>query len=564
MAKISELMRILTLSIVFLFLISGFSVIAYRSGSEKSVSSICISENIFNSNITPSQASSSPPKIIYQAPVTIDNTQSTATPNQFQQMINLNETTYSSQIFYCGSSANFEFSYANNSIIPSWIESNNSGLLTIWLKLYSIPASSSITIYINFASLTTNLLSSSGTTGIGEAPQLSPSYGEYNNAKKVFPYAISFTNSSDSNKLIFSPDTNYVIDDGLTIYGGNNANTTFIPVDYSPYTHGLIYSAYFASNSTLGHNPGSLLSFTSGSFQISGLTYFSGHYYMNMNQNLTADLLSSLIPMSNLTYNDFYEQVSDNQSEIIYNGHAFYFNITNGANISGQTNIGLFEQQETLHVKFVIVTNRTSIMPFVAFGSAQRVFEITFTESGLPTGATWNVTFNGITLSSTIDTLTFIEPNGTYSYVISSKSGYMASTYSGVINVNGSPVSNSITWKIITYLITITENGIPNGTFWSATLTGTTFSGQYINVTLSSTTHIINFNEPNGTYLYTVHLPSGFIGNTMGIISVSGQSITSLLKAEQFYNYIYIMIIVAIVIILAAIGAVLAMRRRKN
>jgi flagellar basal body-associated protein FliL len=53
MYKRSELMKILAVSILLLFLISGFSVMAYGSGSEKSISPRSTSGNISNTNITP-------------------------------------------------------------------------------------------------------------------------------------------------------------------------------------------------------------------------------------------------------------------------------------------------------------------------------------------------------------------------------------------------------------------------------------------------------------------------------------------------------------------------------
>jgi hypothetical protein len=146
---------------------------------------------------------------------------------------------------------------------------------------------------------------------------------------------------------------------------------------------------------------------------------------------------------------------------------------------------------------------------------------------------------NGITKSSSNDTNIFNEPNGSYSYIISGISGYRANTYSGTINVNGNPVNVSINWTEIIYSITITENGIPNGTSWSATLIGTTFNGQYINNTLSSTTNTIKFNEPNGTYTYTIHLPSGYqSNNSKGSVNVSGNSAIVTFKAQQTMNYL--------------------------
>jgi hypothetical protein len=134
--------------------------------------------------------------------------------------------------------------------------------------------------------------------------------------------------------------------------------------------------------------------------------------------------------------------------------------------------------------------------------------------------------------------------------------GYRANAYSGTIYVNGNSVSNAVTWTLVTYPITIAESGISNGTAWSATITGTTFNGQYINVTLTSTTDTITFNEPNGTYSYATLLPSGFTGNMKGSITVSGQPVTSRVKAEPVSSYNNIELIAAIVVIIAVIGAV--------
>ena len=112
-----------------------------------------------------------PSGIQYYVPINLTNSQSTATPAPFQQMINITESSFSNYIAYNNNLANFEYFYGNGTIIPAWIESNSSGVLHTWVKTISIPASSHIQIYLGFASKTTNLLSSSGP--IGEAPQLS-------------------------------------------------------------------------------------------------------------------------------------------------------------------------------------------------------------------------------------------------------------------------------------------------------------------------------------------------------------------------------------------------------
>ncbi|MGC9074104.1 MAG: hypothetical protein ACP5H0_08120, partial [Caldisericum sp.] len=136
--------------------------------------------------------------------------------------------------------------------------------------------------------------------------------------------------------------------------------------------------------------------------------------------------------------------------------------------------------------------------------------------------------------------------------------------YSGSIIVSGNSVNENIIWSIILYPITITENGIPNGTAWSATLTGTTFNGEYINITLSSTSNKITFNEPNGTYTYIIHLPSGYQGtNTKGSINVSGNSALASFTAQQTTNYLLIGII-AVIVLIAIVAGVIFIRKGKS
>ena len=118
--------------------------------------------------------------------VTIDNTQSTATNVSSQQQINLTESSFAPYLVYNNNYANFGYYYQNGTNVTAWIESNVSGKLVTWAKINpSISGISSMDICLGFAS--TNLLSSSGITGIGEAPQLSSTYAQYDNGANVFP-----------------------------------------------------------------------------------------------------------------------------------------------------------------------------------------------------------------------------------------------------------------------------------------------------------------------------------------------------------------------------------------
>ena len=62
-------------------------------------------------------------------------------------------------------------------------------------------------------------------------------------------------------------------------------------------------------------------------------------------------------------------------------------------------------------------------------------YTVDFIESGLPSGTSWSVTFNGQTLTSTTSTITFTNvPSGSYSFTVVS-SGYTASPSSGTLQV---------------------------------------------------------------------------------------------------------------------------------
>ncbi|MEM4055621.1 MAG: hypothetical protein QW578_01070, partial [Thermoplasmatales archaeon] len=133
----------------------------------------------------------------------------------------------------------------------------------------------------------------------------------------------------------------------------------------------------------------------------------------------------------------------------------------------------------------------------------------------------------------------------------------------GTVMINGSSVSISVVWSIITYPIIISETGIPNGTTWTVTLSGTAFNGDQINTTLSSTTNSITFNEPNGTYSFTVHLPSGYTSSSAkGSITVSGTSATAKITIQSQTNYLSYIIVVVIVVVIIAV--VITVTRRKK
>ena len=153
---------------------------------------------------TPTAATSAAAKVVpflRYVNITISNSQGSATPSPFQQLLDINSNDY--KTYEAGNLDNVEFftvSGQSINVIPSWLESGNSNSSTgtiYWIKLgSSISAHSDATVYMGMKSLGTNLFNggSSGTTG--EAPQLSGTYGEYDNGANVFNKYTNFSGTA--------------------------------------------------------------------------------------------------------------------------------------------------------------------------------------------------------------------------------------------------------------------------------------------------------------------------------------------------------------------------------
>lgn len=81
----------------------------------------------------------------------------------------------------------------------------------------------------------------------------------------------------------------------------------------------------------------------------------------------------------------------------------------------------------------VQVDNGSSMVSLI-FRSAN--YTLTFTQSGLPSGAAWSVTVGGTKLTSTNRSASIQESTGIYNYSITGPSGYVASQGAGSVDVN--------------------------------------------------------------------------------------------------------------------------------
>ncbi|BBE42429.1 InlB B-repeat-containing protein [Conexivisphaera calida] len=157
-------------------------------------------------------------------------------------------------------------------------------------------------------------------------------------------------------------------------------------------------------------------------------------------------------------------------------------------------------------------------------GSVKAVFGIpvTFTESGLPTTATWSVTFGGVTQSATVGTgsssITFyVTSSGSYSWSASNVNWlfwtYYPNPSSGTMDVP-SQTSQTITYSTSSISYTWTPSGLPSSYTWGVTVWSP--GGSQVGSWSASGGQSITqtFAKPSsGSYSYAISAPSGWSAN---------------------------------------------------
>jgi hypothetical protein len=153
----------------------------------------------------------------------------------------------------------------------------------------------------------------------------------------------------------------------------------------------------------------------------------------------------------------------------------------------------------------------------VAF--SPQLFPLVFHEAGLPPGTGWGVLIGNASQTSFGPNVTYLEPNGSYGYVVLSPTWYVTS-YPGPASVNGTSAVVQVIFRQETYPIVFVEFGLPASSNWSVTVSNQTTG---FTATKSSVTNSITFFLVNGTYAIAFTLPPGFAGNaSTSSLAVSG------------------------------------------
>ena len=448
---------------------------------------------------------------IYTRAITFYNGQNIATSNPFQQMFTTDSAVYSA--YEAPNLDNIQFVYQNGSIIPSWLESGASNAATstiYWLKIGSIPANGKLTIYEVFYPTSINMFN---TINTGEAPQLSPIYAEYDDGANVFNNYWNFAGTTLPNgwtSSIGSSSGSVTVNNGVTLASGTGGNNGWGTINYSftmPASDQTIVEVYGKTASTgrqrmyLTDTATSIfggyysdLGFDYGIYGSSEITSGDLQYYWNGYNSPSNSAFAINIPYI---------------IQYILSGSTFYWNILNQteSTVASQSTT----QPSSTTVLSLIDDDDSGVTQSTYYWIRMRAYPpngimpgtTIFTESNLPSGYKWYVTYDNVQHNSTTSSITFSNTQGTYSYTIptlSNSSGTCTTTYtpspsSGSLAA-GSTQSVSFSGSTVCVSpTTFTESGLPSGYTWSVTYNG---------VQQSSTTSSIQFTTAPGSYSFSV------------------------------------------------------------
>ena len=157
------------------------------------------------------------------------------------------------------------------------------------------------------------------------------------------------------------------------------------------------------------------------------------------------------------------------------------------------------------------------------------MYQITISESGLPKETEWFVNLSSSqSFSSSTDSVTFKEPNGTYAYTIATTDhSYRSFENSGSLTVFGAAVNVSIEFSQIQYPVTFRESGLPAGTVWYAMLSN--------NLTGFSLSNKLSLFTANGTYSYTIETSNNAYRPSLstGSVTVNGSAVNVSIEFSQ-------------------------------
>ncbi len=431
--------------------ISGATQSTYNTGPLLATINYCVEVTDTNGNNGFANVTAYVPlipgNIIYLVPVNVLNTQTVTTKSDFQQMVSVNSLYY--QQYEDNSLNNVEFFYSNGIIVPSWLEGNvlNEGQTTnlyasqntiYWLNISSgvLPGAPGIVqVLMGFGPSNTNLFTGAN---VGAAPQLECAsgcpetyYGQYDNGGSIFSFYDNFIGTTLSSKWTTSNSAGITVNNGLLIGALGTSSIGIASASaYSNYPYwldGLVESSTTsASQKSAGFEQSTSATFGSKAYD-SGYeiaTSVTANTYNGIITSAGAQTLNTLVTTATRPavlsigwYGNGFQAYTNNYANLVTASNmlntigSIYFDAV--VSESSSATYDLYAQWIRARVY-----PPGGVMPQVSF-SGTMLGGTNFTETGLPAGAQWSVTFNSITEDAIApNSITYTEPLNTYSFTI--------------------------------------------------------------------------------------------------------------------------------------------------
>ena len=318
---------------------------------------------------------------LYERPITFYNAQSVSTANPYQQMLTINSTEYSK--YEAPNLDNIKFFYLNGSVVPSWLESGDSyksNNTVYWLKLVGIPPDGYITIYEVFYPLSDNVLN---TVNTGEAPQLSPTYAEYDDGADVFlnyysgasdnGWTLAGTSGQTSSAPSGSPfGTNalYALDSGESyMYTTAAGQSTNMIIEYYTYINRL-NDVFFLENS---NGAGQLARQGDGSgwYGIASTSSWTSWNAPPDTGSWSGEWVLSGVVVADGTATQYLSTTLGNYRSEIGQNPSNTYTVSNNGNYLGLVGDGGGSADEYWNGLIIRAYPPNGVMPSVSFGSVQ-------------------------------------------------------------------------------------------------------------------------------------------------------------------------------------------------
>ena len=282
---------------------------------------------------------------------------------------------------------------------------------------------------------------------------------------------------------------------------------------------------------TVGFESGYAPTPPNGTVTVNGSGSTTSISFVRVYHNYTVTFSESGLPKST----NWTVVLSSYGSSTVQSPYQILFSVPNGTFAYSVENVSGFSPLPLTGSVTVSGSSKTVFVTFLP------TYNVTFHETGLPLsgGPSWSVRLGGNTASGSVSSLVIPELPGNYTYSVGAILGYLASPTRGNITVAQQPITVNILWTVVNYSVTFAETGLPSNVTWSWEVT----LGRYPNaLSRASSTPMINFSEPNGTYPFAVGNVPGFVPvPSAGNVTVPGGNVTQTIvfQPEATYNVFF-------------------------